>query len=184
MSRELAADVIVRRVRQGEWQGVRALRLEALRDPAANVAFLETIEQALTRPDDEWRERTARHAEGNASVQFVAERGGNLIGSLVVFVRAAGVPDYFDRIPETDLPTVVGVYVGPSARGLGVIDALLTAAADWSRARGDRVLTLDVHEANTPAIRAYERNGFEMGSVFEAESWRELGMVKQLVGER
>jgi ribosomal protein S18 acetylase RimI-like enzyme len=180
MSRALPADVAVRRVRDDDWPRVRALRLDALRDPVAKVAFLETVDQALARPEKEWRERTAGHALGHSSVQFVAERGDSFIGSLVVFVRAAGVPDYFDRIPELDLPTVVGVYVAPSGRGLGVIDALLAAAAEWSRERGDHVLTLDVHESNTPAIRSYERSGFEVRSEFVAESGRELGMVKSL----
>jgi GNAT superfamily N-acetyltransferase len=179
-----ATGVAVRRIRPDDWERVRSLRLEALRDPVAHLAFLETVEQATARADQEWIDRASTMSAGDSGAQFLAERSGEVVGSLAVIIRRAGVPDYFDRIPETDLPTVVGVYVGPSARGLGVIDALLTAAADWSRARGDVVLTLDVHEANTPAIRSYERNGFELASVFEAESWRELSMVKQLVDER
>ena len=149
----------------------------------AGVAFLDTVEQATARPDEDWRSRAAINAEGGTSVQFLAERAEELIGSLTVFLRAAGVPDYFERIPEIDLPTVVGVYVSPSGRGLGVIDALLVAAFDWARARGDRELTLDVHESNRAAIRAYERAGFEVRSDFEGESGRELGMVKALVPE-
>jgi GNAT superfamily N-acetyltransferase len=174
----------VRRIRADDWESARVLRLEALKDPVAHLAFLETVEQAAARVDEEWITRASTMSEGDSGAQFLAERDGELIGSLAVIIRRAGVADYFDRVPETDLPTVVGVYVGPSARGLGVIDALLAAAADWSRSRGDDVLTLDVHESNTPAIRSYERNGFELRSVFEAESWRELGMVKQLARER
>jgi GNAT superfamily N-acetyltransferase len=138
------------------------------------------VEQALARPDEEWSARAAIHAESDASVQFLAERGGELIGALTVFVRTAGEPDYFGRVPEVDLPTVVGVYVSPSGRGLGVIDALLAAASGWGSARGDADLTLDVHESNRAAIRAYERAGFEIRGVFEGESGRELAMVKHL----
>jgi GNAT superfamily N-acetyltransferase len=181
--RDLPADVVVRRVRADDWQRVRDLRLQALRDPMAGVAFLETVEQAMARPDDEWRSRAAVHAEGRSSVQFLAERGDEPIGSVTVFVRRAGAPDYFERVPDVDMPTVVGVYVAPSGRGIGVIDALLGAAADWARARGDRELTLDVHEKNAPAIRAYERAGFERRTWFDGPAGRELGMVKELVAE-
>lgn len=178
--RPLPAGVIVRRARADDWRRIRDFRLEALRDPMASVAFLETVDEATAHPDDYWRDRVAARAKGNDSVQFLAERDGGLIGSLAVFLRRAGAPDYFERIPETDMPTVVGVYVAPTGRGLGVIDALLAAASEWARARGDLLLTLDVHESNVPAIRAYERAGFVVRSAFDRESGRELGMVKPL----
>ncbi len=174
------SEVSVRRVTPGDWQRIRELRLEALRDPMAHVAFLETVEQAQARPDEEWRTRTAAHADGGGSAQFVAEAEDSLIGSVTVIVRPAGAPDYFDRVSDVDLPTVVGVYVSPGGRGAGVIDALLAAAADWATRSGYRELTLDVHESNASAIRAYERAGFEVRSEFAGESGRELGMVMQL----
>ena len=178
--RELPDNIAVRRVRAHDWQRIRALRLEALADPMAHVAILETVEQAAARPDDEWRTVTARRAEDDASAQFVAERGDELVGMLAVFVREAGMPDYFGRISDVGLPTVVGVYVSPSARGLGVIDTLLGSATVWAQSRGDRVLTLDVHESNLPAIRAYERAGFDVRSEFVGDYGRELGMLKEL----
>lgn len=180
MMRELPDDVTVRRVRPDDWQRVRALRLEALHDPMASVAFLESVEAAAARPEEEWRARAAANAAGDASAQFLAERGGQLVGSLTVIIRAAGVPDYFQRVPEVDQPTVVGVYVSPAVRGRGVIDALLAVATEWARGRGDRILTLDVHETNLGAIRAYERSDFEVSGAFSGDNGRELGMVKQI----
>lgn len=179
-ARPLPEGVVVRRVRAEDWRRIREFRLEALRDPMASVAFLETVEEAAAHPDDYWRDRVAERAEGDDSAQFLAERDGELLGSVAVFVRQAGTPDYFERIPEIDLPTVVGVYVAPAGRGHGVIDALLAAASDWARTRGHRQITLDVHEINVSAIRAYERAGFGVGSDFEGEHGRELGMVKAL----
>ncbi|MEO6532796.1 MAG: GNAT family N-acetyltransferase [Pseudolysinimonas sp.] len=181
MTRQLPDDVTVRPVRANEWSRVRDLRIEALRDPMAKVAFLETVEQATARPAEEWQSRTTAHAEGRGSAQFVAERHGELIGSLTVIVRAAGEPDYFDRVPDVDLPTVVGVFVSAPDRGLGVIDALLDAASEWARTRGDRELTLDVHESNIPALRSYQRAGFEVRSEFISPDGRELGLVKRLI---
>jgi ribosomal protein S18 acetylase RimI-like enzyme len=179
-ARELAAGVTIRRVRPDDGPRIRELRLEALRDPMAPVAFLESIETAASRPDEEWSEVAARRSTGDESAQFLAERDGVLIGSLGVIVRRAGEPDYFERIPDVDLPTVIGVYVSPSGRGLGVIDALLAAATAFARSRGDRQLTLDVHETNLPAIGAYERAGFEHRTTYQGASGRELGMVRRL----
>ncbi len=180
---EMPGNVTVRRVRADDWAMIRELRLEALHDPMASVAFLESIETATARPDEEWQARASDASRSTSYSQFLALRDEQLIGSLAVIVRKAGVPDYFERVPEVDLPTVVGVYVSPSGRGLGVIDALLAAAVEFARDRGDRELTLDVHETNLPAIRAYERAGFETTSAFTGEDGRELGMVKTLVPE-
>ena len=44
--------VTVRRVRADEWPQVRALRLDALRDPDAHLAFLETYETGAAVPDE------------------------------------------------------------------------------------------------------------------------------------
>ena len=41
-----------------------------------------------------------------------------------------------------------------------MIDALLTACADWARSLGDDALFLDVHSDNARAEAAYVRNGF------------------------
>ncbi|MFB7367974.1 GNAT family N-acetyltransferase, partial [Streptomyces hydrogenans] len=65
----------IRPVLADEWERARELRLAALSDPVAHLAFLETHEDAVTRPDDFWRERTAAAAAtGDGRVrQFVAE---------------------------------------------------------------------------------------------------------------
>ncbi|MGW7595205.1 GNAT family N-acetyltransferase, partial [Streptomyces rubiginosohelvolus] len=48
-------DYVIRPVRADEWRSVKELRLAALQDPAAPVAFLETYEQGLKRSDEAWR---------------------------------------------------------------------------------------------------------------------------------
>src|SRR4051794_41079602 len=50
---------VVRVVRAEEWASVKALRLLALEDPAAPLAFLETYETAAERPDSFWQKRAA-----------------------------------------------------------------------------------------------------------------------------
>ena len=160
---------------------MRDLRLEALADPVASIAFLETREQALARPESEWRQRTERNATATDQAAFVAvgDTGSeheDFVGSVTVFTRRAGEPDYFERIPAVDTATLVGVYVSPAARGRGVIDALIGAARDWARDAGYPELTLDVHERNVVAIGSYRRAGFDVVGEFVGDDGREIAM--------
>lgn len=177
---EPASEVVIRRVRADEGSSIRALRLEALEDPVAAIAFLETTEQALLRPDAEWAERAERNATAPDQAGFVAVRDDEHVGSVVVIVRRAGEPDYFQRVPTVDAATLVGVYVSPQVRGRGVIDALIRAAADWARDAGYAELTLDVHERNAVAIATYRRAGFEIVGEFIGDDGREIAMALRL----
>jgi ribosomal protein S18 acetylase RimI-like enzyme len=179
-TRPLDDGVVVRRVRADEGLRLRELRLEALADPVASIAFLETIEQASARPESEWRERAERNATAVDQAGFVAETAGQLVGQVTVFLRRAGEPDYFQRVPEVDTPTLVGVYVSPRLRGRGVIDALIDAATAWTRAAGYPELTLDVHERNAIAIGSYRRAGFEIVGEFTGDDGREIAMAVRL----
>lgn len=168
-----AARWIVRRIRVDEWARVRVLRIEALRDPVADIAFLGSAESAERQPDGFWMDRTTTAASGDAVAQFVAEPAPEdtpedatgdadreWIGTATVLRRLAGDIDHLDRVLDASRSDVVGVYVAPSARGGGAIDALLDACAEWARGLGDDALTLDVHVDNARAEAAYVRAGF------------------------
>lgn len=180
MTRPLDPEIVIRRVRVDEGPQVRQLRLEALTDPVASIAFLETTEQALARPAAEWAERAQRNATASDQAGFVAVLGDEHVGSVVVFPRRAGEPDYFQRVPTVDTATLVGVYVSPRVRGRGVIDALIQAAAGWARDAGFPELTLDVHERNAVAIATYRRAGFEIVGEFTGDDGREIAMAAKL----
>jgi ribosomal protein S18 acetylase RimI-like enzyme len=179
--RALDSGIVIRRVRPDDGPRMRALRLEALADPVAAIAFLETTEQALARPEAEWRERAERYATASDQAAFVAVLGEEHVGSVVVFPRLAGVPDYFQRVPAVDTATLVGVYVSPRVRGRGVIDALIGAAQDWAGGAGYSELTLDVHERNVVAIATYRRAGFEVVGGFAGKDGREIAMAVSLL---
>ncbi|KPC79644.1 MULTISPECIES: GNAT family N-acetyltransferase [Streptomyces] len=157
-------DYVVRAVRAGEWRRAREIRLVALRDPAAPIAFLETYEQALTKPDVFWQERTAGAAAGDHSRQFIAEASdGQWAGTVTVLVeRPAGEPG-FGEAAEVDQAHLVGVFVRPGHRGRGVVDALFREAIDWSWSVAGpplRRVRLYVHERNGRAAASYRRIGF------------------------
>ncbi len=97
----------VRRVRAGEGARVRALRLRAVSDPAASIAFLTTFEQELERDQAFWDERAAGGANGDSAAMFVAESGDDWIGTCTVLVRRAGDLDHTGRRVTADRADVV-----------------------------------------------------------------------------
>lgn len=150
----------VKRVRADEWKLVRDLRLEALGDPAAPIAFLDTLDNASLRPELFWRDRASGAANGDAAAQFVAIADEEWIGSVSVIRRGLGDADPHGRAVTASRGDVVGVYVRSEHRGEGIIDALLDAAAAWAQSLGDGSLRLEVHADNERAQGAYRRSGF------------------------
>ncbi|MFD4033378.1 GNAT family N-acetyltransferase [Streptomyces sp. NPDC058637] len=157
-------DYVVHAVRADEWARAKELRLVALQDPVASVAFLETYEQSLTRPDSFWQQRTADAAEGRRTRQFVAVApDGRWMGTVTVLVERPAEGVRFGEAAEVDQTHLVGVFVRPEVRGCGVADALFQEAVDWSWSlTGPPVerVRLYVHEANPRAAAFYRRIGF------------------------
>ncbi|MEV6332439.1 GNAT family N-acetyltransferase [Streptomyces sp. NPDC051909] len=160
-------DYSIRPVRADEWEKVRELRLTALQDPVAHLAFVETYESAVAQPDSFWQGRTANGSEaGEGRVrQFVAEApDGRWIGSTTVLVeRPSDTEPLFGEPAKVDQTQLVGVYVRPEARGGGVIDALFRTAVEWSWTLPEPAIErvrLYVHEDNARAGAFYRRFGF------------------------
>jgi RimJ/RimL family protein N-acetyltransferase len=173
--------VTVRRVRAEDWPRLRDLRVEAVRDPAAPIAFLTTPDEELARDDEFWRLRAANASTGDEAAQFVVEIDGQWVGTATVLVRPAGVTDHTGRTVYTTRADVVGVYVRADRRGSGLIDALLDAAAAWTADLGIARLTLDVHADNARAQAAYRRAGFvPTGVTFTGRIGPELEMARAL----
>ncbi|MGW6917826.1 GNAT family N-acetyltransferase [Kitasatospora sp. NPDC054939] len=163
-------DHIIRGVRSEDWTRMRELRLDALRDPAAPIAFLETYEDAAARPDSFWQDRAVGAAEGVSARQFVAEAAdGRWLGSVSALVERPGGGGVLEgdvvTVPQTH---VVGVFVRPEARGTGIAEELFRAALDWSwslaEPRIERV-RLFVHEDNARAEAFYGKVGFVRSGV-------------------
>ncbi len=143
----------VRRVTADDWIAVRKLRLRALQDPAAALAFLDTFENASAQPDEFWRQRTENAAEGGPNAQYVAIAGdGEWFGSATV------IPSRVAGGDATAL--VVGVYVADGHRGAGTVEALFDECTAWAAEQGYAELTLEVHVENARAQAAYGRCGF------------------------
>ncbi|MGW0551499.1 GNAT family N-acetyltransferase [Streptomyces altiplanensis] len=158
-------DCVIRPVRADEWAKAKELRLAALQDPLAGIAFLETYGKAVSEPDSFWKGRTDRvTGDGSEARQFVAEApDGRWVGSVTVIVERAGAEGTFGGAPEADQTHVVGVFVRPEARGTGVAQELFRAALEWSWALTDPRIErarLYVHERNGRAEALYAKAGF------------------------
>ncbi|MET8685630.1 GNAT family N-acetyltransferase [Streptomyces sp. NPDC004732] len=162
---------VIRAVRHEDWARIKALRLDALRDPVAHLAFHETREQAAAQPDGFWQDRAAGAAEGRTVRQFVAETAetmgtaeGRWLGTVSVLVEQPGVECFFGDVPEVLQTHIVGVFVRPEARGTGLAEDLLRAALEWSWSLTEppvERVRLFVHEDNARAEAMYGKVGFK-----------------------
>ncbi|MFE4966012.1 GNAT family N-acetyltransferase [Streptomyces sp. NPDC056660] len=157
-----SGDYVVRAIRAEEWEAVKRLRLVALRDPVADIAFLESYEDARARPDSFYQERAARSAqEPSGARQFIAEAAdGVWAGSVTVLVEEAGSTDWAGVPVERRQGHVVGAFVRPEHRGSGLLKALFDAGVAWAREQGAERVRLLVHEENARAQAAYRKAGF------------------------
>ncbi|MEV5171848.1 GNAT family N-acetyltransferase [Streptomyces flaveolus] len=155
-------EYVVRAIRPDDWERVKELRLDALRDPVAHLAFLETYENAAAKPDSFWQDRAVTSGEGSLTArQFVVEASdGTWAGSVTVLVEEAGSKDWAGLPVELRQGHVVGVFVRPEHRGNGLIEALFEAGVAWAWERGAERVRLFVHEDNARAQAAYRRMGF------------------------
>ncbi|MDQ2758444.1 MAG: GNAT family N-acetyltransferase [Actinomycetota bacterium] len=142
-------DPELRRLGPDDWETYRSIRLEMLRD--SPDAFLTSYDDAAAQDEAVWRRRLA------GGCTFVAELHGETVGSVTCWVGSLGSPGH-----AADLGAM---YVGPSARGRGVGQALVLAALQEARETGRHVVRLEVVETNALARSLYERTGFRMTGV-------------------
>ena len=109
----------------------------------AQVAALE--KQCFSDP---WSENSvASELENPLSLWLIAEEDGAVCG----YVGSQTVLD------ETDM---MNIAVRPDCRRKGIAAALITELVSRLKARGSRVLRLEVRESNFSAIALYEALGF------------------------
>jgi ribosomal protein S18 acetylase RimI-like enzyme len=170
--------ILVREVRPDDWELMRDVRLAALAEAPSAFGSAHAQEAAFT--EEKWRSRI-----GERSVTFFAlEEPADTVladtasaGTGLADTGLAGpVPadtGLANTGPANAMPAglagvsvedgeadLVSMWVRPSARGLGVGEALVEAAATWATAHGFGALYLWVTESNGPARRLYERCEF------------------------
>jgi mycothiol synthase len=141
--------VSVREARRGEEQVVYAVHQESFRD---HWNFTE-------QPYDEWRHWLLETSGHDASLWFVAEAGGEIVG--IALCRPQGHGD-----PSVGWVAVLGVL--PAWRGQGIGLALLLHAFGAFAKRSYPHVALGVDAENTTgAVGLYERAGMHVVQKFE-----------------
>jgi ribosomal protein S18 acetylase RimI-like enzyme len=150
---------------EGEWEPLRAVRLEMLADTP--MAYVESLESAQAQTAGQWRNRAiAMTAPG--SVTFVAEED---VAVQDVDEEASGAKAFCGLMrvvlkhpQETSRPVqamLISVYVAAPHRGTGLADELLRLSLKAATEElGAGLLQLGVHEDNTRAAGFYMRHGF------------------------
>ncbi|MFG2927557.1 GNAT family N-acetyltransferase [Streptomyces achromogenes] len=179
-------DYAVRAICPDDWERVKQLRLDALRDPVAHLAFLETYEDAASKPDSFWQDRAVGSGVGSTTAQqFIAEApDGTWAGSVTVLMEEPGTQDWTGNPVERRQGHAVGVFVRPEHRGSGLIEALFTAGLAWAWQRDAERMRLFVHEDNHRAQRAYRRIGFAPSGLVVVFSKDETVNEREFVLER
>ena len=160
--------VVVRAATMEEWQVLRGIRLDALRD--APNAFGSTYAEQTASVEADWRRRISR---GGTFFAYLPEVNGT---------EPAGLVGGFQEKPGT--VELVSLWVRPQARGLGVGEALVAAVTDWARARNATSVHLWLTETNQHARVLYERCGFaptyERQPLPSNPDLIEVGMIRPL----
>jgi GNAT superfamily N-acetyltransferase len=160
--------VLVRETVMDDWQGLRDIRLLALRD--APDAFGSTYAEQAAFGEVDWRERIAR---GGTFLAYVPEVNASEPAGLV-----GGYAEGHDAVE------LISMFVRPQDRGRGVGEALVAAVIDWARARNATSVHLWVTETNKHARLLYERCGFsltdERQPLPSTPDLGELGMTRPL----
>jgi len=127
----------------------RALMLHAYEHAAD--AFTSTVEERAREPESWWIQRIADPT--GMAIAFGAFEGSELVGTVAL---------EFSAKPKTKHKAlVIGMYVMPEWRGNGAARALLQAAIDRCKSRGDiLVMQLTVTDGNEPAMALYRNAGF------------------------
>ena len=152
--------ILVREITPDDWELMRDVRLAALSE--APYAFGSTYAREAAFTEERWRGRI-----NERSVTFFAQEEPDNAAPAdpspastgPASTGPAGLAGVYVEDGAADL---VSMWVRPAARGLGVGEALVEAAAAWAKAHDFGSLFLWVTESNAPARRLYERCGFTL----------------------
>ena len=126
--------VTVRATTLDDWQAMREIRLQALRD--APDAFASTHAREAAFESAEWHRRATRDG---SFLAFLPRRRTS---------RSAGLAGAFEE--EPGVVELVSMFVRPQARGHRVGEALVNAVVAWARNRDAESVHLWVTETNKP----------------------------------
>jgi GNAT superfamily N-acetyltransferase len=141
-------DVVVRRVRPGDADLIKTVRLRSLRtDPSS---FASTFATEAAFPATDWADWASGDAEGDAMATILALHGDEAIGIVAA---------YRDE-QDGSLYHVIAMWVAPEHRGRGLGRKLLSSIESWIADAGGSTVQLDVADTAKEAASLYESSGY------------------------
>ncbi|ASW75851.1 acetyltransferase [Chryseobacterium piperi] len=87
----------------------------------------------------------------------VVEKGNEIVASEYALIK-----EYQKDYTNFKKYAYLGfMFVKPEHRGEGINQLIVERLIEWSKNKGMSEIRLDVYEQNEPAVRAYEKAGFE-----------------------
>jgi GNAT superfamily N-acetyltransferase len=149
-----------------DWEGLRAIRLEALADTPD--AYGSTYEESSRWSDAQWKNAASTR------LYYLADRDGRVVGMV-----SGG---FNDGYPGTRW--LYGMYVTPSERGTGTANRLVRSIEEWARKQGVDEIYLHVTTSVARARAFYDKVGFRSsGEIIEMDRDKSLTlttMVKRI----
>jgi GNAT superfamily N-acetyltransferase len=191
----------VRRLRCGEGERIRALRLGALAD--APYAFGSSFAREVEYPLEHWDALAEQSESGERGVVFVAIGGTRWLGMAGGYLGVEGDGERTEGDGEVNdkerkgghkeekegnppVASIWGMWVDASVRRHGCGRRLLQAVRDWASARGAVRLELSVTDRAPAAAALYRGLGFsetgEARSLTSDPSIMEFSMTQSLKG--
>jgi GNAT superfamily N-acetyltransferase len=139
------------------------IRQAVLADLDTVVTLFDGYRQFYGQPSDCLAARTFLHSrfEHGQSVVLLAESQGQAVGFTQLYPS-------FSSVSMARVFVLNDLFVAPTARRLGVGEALLTAAADHARQLGAVRLSLNTDVQNLPAQALYESMGWARDQKYHA----------------
>jgi GNAT superfamily N-acetyltransferase len=142
--------ISIRRIRSGEGQLFRELRLASLKESPS--AFSSTYASAINRSWESWSEQADNTAEGTDRCTFLAFSDGFPVGIAAI---------YRDSRSQEE-GEILQVWVSPDSRGTGVAGDLLDTILHWCEENGIRRVLATITQGNDRALRFYRKCGFDV----------------------
>ncbi|EQD36984.1 GCN5-related N-acetyltransferase domain protein [mine drainage metagenome] len=139
--------IYIRRIRSGDWDALRILRLAALQtDP---LAFGSNLRREQESDPQKWKNWATRGSTGTREAIYVAENeAGQLVGMIGSFT-------------EDEQPHVWGLWVHPKSRRKRIGGRLLDQLLGWlASAAPARPVLLEVNPSQEAASSLYAGRGF------------------------
>lgn len=139
------------------WQEYKTLRLEAVQD--SPLAFLDTYEEELQKPDQLWQQRLA--------TMLFAESEGEIVGMLGYYQEPSEKTRHIRHL--------VSLYVQKAQRRQGIARALLAEVIGHSQSDPQlKKLEISVISSQQPAFQLYQKMGFQViGKASRALRWQD-----------